>query len=392
MNHYGSMVARISALDSLIGKLDPGWQPMAPTAATSLASGSFAGILEGISGQTSSTDPVATTAVTNPYANTIYSDIHVLASSRALDPRIEFSSPMPGARLTQEFGPSTLAMEPPATVNGHHYAHYHSGIDLARKLGTPILAAADGVVIEAGREPDGAVVVRIRHDDGYVSLYGHLNPDLDVKKGERVTGGQQVGLEGMTGRTTGPHLHFALFNKSGKAVDPTPYLDSGALPDAGSLATPTSTSDRGSTAYLPAATVLARFDKVASTIPYANQIRAAAVNAGIDPLLLAALVSNESNFHPSSISSAGAIGLTQLMPATARGMRVNPYDIQGNLDGGAKYLALQLRRFSRVDVALAAYNKGPGTVYAVHSTVPPSANRYISRVLAKWAHYEDAAT
>jgi hypothetical protein len=299
---------------------------------------------------------------------------------------------MPGGRLTQSFGATSLAMEPAATVDGVHYAHYHPGIDLATRAGTPILAAANGTVIFAGRQSDGAVVVKIRHDDGYVTLYGHLNPDLDVKVGDRVSRGQEIGKEGSTGRSTGPHLHFGLYTKAGKAVDPTPFLKSGRLPDTLTLASPASISDPGSTSWESSASVLARFDAVASKIPYAGQIRAAAIANGIDPLLLAALVSNESNFHANSVSGSGAKGLTQLMPKTASGMGVsNPFDPQQNLDGGAKYLALQLKRFGRVDKALAAYSKGPGTVWRAGG-VPTSAKAYVSRVLGKWARYEKAAT
>ena len=114
-------------------------------------------------------------------------------------------------------------MEPPATVDGVNYAHYHTGIDLAAKMGTPILAAADGTVTSAGRESDGAVIVKIRHDDGYMTLYGHLNPGLDVKVGDKVIRGQEIGTEGDTGKTTGPHLHFALYTeRQGHRSDAVP--------------------------------------------------------------------------------------------------------------------------------------------------------------------------
>ena len=102
-------------------------------------------------------------------------------------------------------------------------------------------------------------------------------------------------------------------------------------------------------------------------------------------------MSTESSFHATSVSSCGAKGLTQLMPATASGMGVsNVFDPQQNLNGGAKYLALQLKRFGRIDKALAAYNKGPGTVWRA-GTVPASAKGYVSHVLGKWTRYEEAA-
>jgi len=385
MAGYGDFVSRIAQLDTLIRNFDPNWQETSPTgglvgsAGQALSATSpFAGVLADVSLASSG-------GAAGVSGSSIYAGTRVVGG-------IGFGSPMPGGRLTQSFGATNLAMEPAATVDGVHYAHYHAGIDLAMRAGTPILAAANGTVIFAGRQSDGAVVVKIRHDDDYVTLYGHLNPDLDVKVGDRVSRGQEVGKEGSTGKSTGPHLHFGLYTKAGKAVDPTPYLKSGRLPDTLTLASPSSVSDAGSTSWESSASVLARFDAVASKIPYAGQIRAAAIANGIDPLLLAALVSNESNFHANSVSGAGAKGLTQLMPKTASGMGVsNPFDPQQNLDGGAKYLGLQLKRFGRVDKALAAYSKGPGTVWRAGG-VPTSAKAYVSRVLGKWARYEKAAT
>jgi soluble lytic murein transglycosylase-like protein len=88
----------------------------------------------------------------------------------------------------------------------------------------------------------------------------------------------------------------------------------------------------------------------------------AAARAGIDPRLLAALVWTESSFDPAAVSSAGALGLAQLMPPTAAGLGVDPRDPIQNLVGGARYLRIQLDRFGRVDLALAAYNAGPSRV------------------------------
>jgi soluble lytic murein transglycosylase-like protein len=96
--------------------------------------------------------------------------------------------------------------------------------------------------------------------------------------------------------------------------------------------------------------------------PYAAAIEAVAARHGLDGRLLASLVWTESNFRPDAVSHAGALGLAQLMPGTARGLGVDPRDPLQNLDGGARYLRTQLDRFGRVDLALAAYNAGPGRV------------------------------
>jgi predicted nucleic acid-binding Zn-ribbon protein len=119
--------------------------------------------------------------------------------------------------------------------------------------------------------------------------------------------------------------------------------------------------------------------------PYAAAIEATAARHGIDARLLAALVWTESNFRPDAVSHAGALGLAQLMPGTARGLGVDPRDPLQNLDGGARYLAAQLAHFGRVDLALAAYNAGPGRVTAAGG-VPDivETQLYVVRVLDRY--------
>ncbi len=95
---------------------------------------------------------------------------------------------------------------------------------------------------------------------------------------------------------------------------------------------------------------------------YGAAIEAVAARHGLDGRLLAALVWTESGFRADAVSHAGALGLAQLMPATARGLGVDPRHPIENLEGGARYLRAQLDRFGRVDLALAAYNAGPGRV------------------------------
>ena len=82
------------------------------------------------------------------------------------------------------------------------------------------------------------------------------------------------------------------------------------------------------------------------------------------------LVQQESNWNPSARSHKGAIGLAQLMPATARGLGVNPHDPRQNLEGGARYLRAQYDTFRSWRLALAAYNAGPQAVQK-HNGVPP---------------------
>lgn len=114
---------------------------------------------------------------------------------------------------------------------------------------------------------------------------------------------------------------------------------------------------------------------------WAAQVDEAARRHGVDPPLFAALVWAESGFSADAVSHAGAVGLAQLMPATAAGLGVDPHDPEQNLDGGARYLADQLDRFGDERLALAAYNAGPGRV-ARAGGVPQIAEtqQYVTRV------------
>jgi murein DD-endopeptidase MepM/ murein hydrolase activator NlpD len=119
-----------------------------------------------------------------------------------------FTWPMPGT-LTQEFGCTGFIWEPPLGS----CAHFHNGIDIAAPIYTPIRASGHGRVVYAGPLSDGAWVVIIAHSQQLVSLYGHLDnyrhPPA-VRAGQFVYQGQIIGYEGMTGNTTGPHLHWSI--------------------------------------------------------------------------------------------------------------------------------------------------------------------------------------
>ena len=94
----------------------------------------------------------------------------------------------------------------------------HHGTDFGARRGTPILAAAEGKVIFSGWKGGYGKVTKIRHKDGYVTLYAHQSR-LKSKVGQHVKSGQVIGYVGSTGRSTGPHLHFGLY-KNGRAINP----------------------------------------------------------------------------------------------------------------------------------------------------------------------------
>jgi murein DD-endopeptidase MepM/ murein hydrolase activator NlpD len=137
--------------------------------------------------------------------------------------KYRFIWPEPDAQISQGFGPTALWFEP--AYGG--FPHFHTGIDLAEPLGTPVLAADDGVValVGSGMTGYGNYIV-IAHAGGLDTLYGHLSAAL-VAPGQTVQQGQTIGLEGSTGNSTGPHLHFEL-RINQKPVDPSPYLPPGA--------------------------------------------------------------------------------------------------------------------------------------------------------------------
>jgi len=124
----------------------------------------------------------------------------------------------------------------------------------------------------------------------------------------------------------------------------------------------------------PKAQILSMIDKVAQ-------------KHGVDEKLVRALVRQESGFNPNATSHCGAMGLMQLMPATAKGLGVtDPYNPVQNVEGGVKYLKSMLNKYNgNVILALAAYNAGPGAVDK-YGTVPPygETQNYVKSILANY--------
>jgi murein DD-endopeptidase MepM/ murein hydrolase activator NlpD len=123
---------------------------------------------------------------------------------------------------------SVLTTEPVAKTESSGYgwredpinrrAKFHHGTDYRGKRGTPVLAAGNGTVTFAGRRGGYGRVVFIDHGNGVITRYAHLNR-IDVKVGDTLTAGQQLGQLGASGRTTGAHLHFEV-RLTGRSVDP----------------------------------------------------------------------------------------------------------------------------------------------------------------------------
>ncbi len=153
------------------------------------------------------------------------------------------SWPLPGAVVTQGFGPSPYNIEP--AFGG--YPHFHTGLDLQGPAGSLILASAGGLVMSvtlstvSGPGSGYGTYVVINHGHGLTTLYAHL-AGVFVYQGQLVTMGQAIGTQGSTGNSTGPHLHVEV-RVNGTPVDPSRCFP---LPPAAFLYRPVQSSGGGS--------------------------------------------------------------------------------------------------------------------------------------------------
>jgi murein DD-endopeptidase MepM/ murein hydrolase activator NlpD len=122
--------------------------------------------------------------------------------------------PVDGGWMSSAFGHRT---DP---FTGHQARH--DGVDIASRLGSPILAMGDGVVTWASEKTGYGLMVEVTHESGLITRYAHARAAL-AKVGDIVAKGQTIALVGSTGRSTGPHLHFEVV-KNGVAVNPAQYL------------------------------------------------------------------------------------------------------------------------------------------------------------------------
>jgi hypothetical protein len=135
-------------------------------------------------------------------------------------------------------------------------------------------------------------------------------------------------------------------------------------------------------------TVVVEYDSTDKVMRWGKEIQSASNKYGISPSVIAAMIEQESGGNPDALSPAGAIGLMQLMPGTAQSLGVNPYDPAQNIEGGTKYLAIQLNRFGSLEFALAAYNAGPGNVLNSRYLYISETQNYIRNVPALIIKYQ----
>lgn len=107
---------------------------------------------------------------------------------------------------------------------GPRWGSTHYGLDIANDIGTPILSVMGGEVIDAGPASGFGLWVRVLHDDGTITLYGHINQTL-VDVGQRVEAGDEIAEMGNRGFSTGPHLHFEVHSPDGEKLSPQAWLE-----------------------------------------------------------------------------------------------------------------------------------------------------------------------
>ncbi len=137
-----------------------------------------------------------------------------------------FRWPERAFRVTQEWGPTSFALEPSYTYGGTYYPHFHAGIDFANGCGTRIYATGPGVVVASGQPLmpwDSGFGVVVDHGGGIQTWYWHMQPQVVVGPGTIVTSESLIGYEGTTGMSTGCHVHFAV-NHNGVWENPRNYL------------------------------------------------------------------------------------------------------------------------------------------------------------------------
>jgi hypothetical protein len=228
---------------------------------------------------------------------------------------------------------------------------------------------------------------------GFTQLvFGKLGIDLPRVSSQQATAGRPVAS--LADARPGDLVFFDHSSARGGIDHVGIYIGNGKMIAAPKAGETVSVKDVGTPAVirrvLPEATTAtaATGGAALAGVPYADLFTRAASRHGVDASLLAAVASQESGFNSQAVSPAGAQGLMQFMPATARGLGVNPLDPTSAIDGAARYLSSLTKQFGSTDLALAAYNAGPGTV-SRHGGIPPypETQNYVRSVLSKAEAY-----
>lgn len=310
----------------------------------------------------------------------IQSQLALLAPPAAAGPSAAFAASM-GAAATVALGTAATAGSPTGSTGG---AGAEAVIAEARKyVGMPYVwggsSPADG-----GMDCSGLIQY----------VYGEHGVDLPRVSADQARAGTPVASMAEarpgdliawdnSGRNVGAD-HIAIYAGNGKMIEAPRtgldirLVDVPSTPDYIRRILPEPGTVGGVSAPGP--------QRVAATTPFADLFNAAAGKYGVDAGLLAAVAKQESGFDPRAVSPAGARGLMQLMPATARGLGVaDSFDPSQAVDGAARLLRDLIGRFGGAELALAAYNAGPGAVLRYDGIPPyPETRNYVRSVMASW--------
>jgi hypothetical protein len=223
-------------------------------------------------------------------------------------------------------------------------------------------------------------------------VYKNLGIDLPRTASQQATSGQAVA--GIANARPGDLVFFD-YSSSRAGVDHVGvYIGGGKMIAAPQEGESVKVQDVGTPAvirrFLPEQTTspASNSGSALAGVPYADLFSRAASRYGVDASLLAAMASQESGFNSQAVSATGAQGLMQFMPATAQGLGVNALDPNSAIDGAARYLSSLTKQFGSTDLALAAYNAGPGTV-SRYGGIPPytETQNYVRSVMSKAEAY-----
>lgn len=235
--HFGDILATLTAAST----------PHSPSIVHTLASSFTPPPTPTHPDELSTTEPVApeptppgttTTTVTEPTTSAVPTP-PVPSATDAPAPSVPLAPSSTTPPLPPVAPSQTAPTDPPAElpITGRQYVaptsgtitspfgddRNHQGIDIANSTGTPIVAVADGVVISSGPAQGFGLWVRIEHNDGTITTYGHNNENT-ATVGQTVAAGQEIATVGNRGQSTGPHLHFEVQDPSGQNVDPVAWL------------------------------------------------------------------------------------------------------------------------------------------------------------------------
>lgn len=280
---------------------------------------------------------------------------------------------------------------------GARWGTNHNGIDLAAPTNVPTLAAAAGTVTFAGWAGGAGNMVQIDNGNGITTVYMH-HSSIVVKQGQAVQAGQQLGVQGTTGDSTGPHLHFEV-HVNGTPVEPRAWLAKAGvtIPPMGSWGDGGGRVGSAVNVAAPPICDPGKSDLRESAVPAEYLpwvLKAGAICEGYPASIVAAQIETESGWKPRAVSPAGAAGLSQFMPGTWAGIgkdddgngKVSPYDPGDAIMAQGRYGCQMLTLVKgvpgdKLDLALAAYNAGPGEVLAAGGIPPYAETRaYVPKI------------